>query len=426
MENSPIVAGANVTKKNILFEVTTLSKTLTAVLFIILPFFGFIIGNHLASQNVYITDTEVLQNTLQSDNLQTAAVLASTDLSVKDQPNIGNIQTRFIVVNIAETLTHIPTAQITSASTSLSRLKQFIKKSSYGKAVVVGNVSRLYTIPAGTCNQSSYQENSNKLVQRSLELADADSKFTNYSHFIIYHQQPNCPDGITWTAEGYGEYKKYTINGRTIYLRGIRTSDVSDAILFHEFGHSMGSLPEKNIGHPDYLKCKVTKTSATSTIIYINKYCEPVFDFNSGILPIYDIMSGNQNVGLSDYGALTKSNIGWLNVNNLKQVNSKGTYKLSTFETNASGTKVLALKVTASTTAYFSFRQPIKYSTITKPGVVVEVISSERYSYPAKSFLVLDDKNYQTMMVPGIIYTLGSKKVYIKSLLSGSVEVVIN
>ena len=55
MENSPIVAGANVTKKNILFEVTTLSKTLTAVLFIILPFFGFIIGNHLASQNVYIT-----------------------------------------------------------------------------------------------------------------------------------------------------------------------------------------------------------------------------------------------------------------------------------------------------------------------------------------------------------------------------------
>ncbi len=44
MENTPIVDEVVVPKKNILFEVTTLSKVLAAVLFIILPFVGFWVG----------------------------------------------------------------------------------------------------------------------------------------------------------------------------------------------------------------------------------------------------------------------------------------------------------------------------------------------------------------------------------------------
>ena len=44
MDNTPVIDEVVVSKKNILFEVTTFSKTLAAVLFIILPFAGFWAG----------------------------------------------------------------------------------------------------------------------------------------------------------------------------------------------------------------------------------------------------------------------------------------------------------------------------------------------------------------------------------------------
>ena len=376
------------------------------------------------NSKIKLTLDKLVQTTLTQPTIPPVTPLPPTPpVATLQNPNLGKIQTRFIVVNIPETQSPINSLQLNEASTSLLNLKNFVKKSSYGNTSLVGNISGIFKIQPGSCNQSTFQENVNYLLQRSLEAADKQQKLPNYSHFIIYHPTPDCPDGITWSAEGYGTFKEYTLNGRAVYLRGVRTPDISNVILFHEFGHSLGSIPEKMVGHPDYLKCNTRNPSPTSTVILINKNCTTEYDFNSGILPIYDVMSGNQNVGLSDFGSITKLNIGWINNSNLKHITSNGTYKLVSFENNAIGTKVLSLNVTASTTAYFSFRQPIKYSTITKPGVVVEVISSEKYSYPHHSFLVLNHNNYQQMMIPGIIYTIGLKKISLKSLTNGSVEV---
>ena len=54
MENTPVVDKVIVPKKNILFEVTTVSKVLAAVLFIILPFVGFWIGMQYGSNSSQI------------------------------------------------------------------------------------------------------------------------------------------------------------------------------------------------------------------------------------------------------------------------------------------------------------------------------------------------------------------------------------
>lgn len=58
MENTPMVDEVIVPKKNILFEVTTLSKTLAAILFIILPFVGFWVGYN------YDSTAKVAENTV--------------------------------------------------------------------------------------------------------------------------------------------------------------------------------------------------------------------------------------------------------------------------------------------------------------------------------------------------------------------------
>ncbi len=64
MDNTPIVDEVAVPKKNVLFEVTTLSKVLAAVLFIILPFVGFWVGMQYAPQTetVVTTPEEQVQN----------------------------------------------------------------------------------------------------------------------------------------------------------------------------------------------------------------------------------------------------------------------------------------------------------------------------------------------------------------------------
>lgn len=50
MENTPAVDEVVVSKKNVLFEVTTVSKSLAAVLFVTLPFVGFWIGTKYSKE----------------------------------------------------------------------------------------------------------------------------------------------------------------------------------------------------------------------------------------------------------------------------------------------------------------------------------------------------------------------------------------
>lgn len=97
MENTPIVDEVVVPKKNVLFEVTTLSKTLAAILFITLPFVGFWIGytynNTEVKENIIspienpsVTNIETIATPAKLVSLQKVTV-KSTEVSVKPLGN---------------------------------------------------------------------------------------------------------------------------------------------------------------------------------------------------------------------------------------------------------------------------------------------------------------------------------------------------
>ncbi len=83
MENTPVVDEVVVPKKNILFEVTTVSKVLATVLFIILPFVGFWIG--LQYGNLQTSKSILTQDSIQNDVVQDIET-ENTIQSIKEGP----------------------------------------------------------------------------------------------------------------------------------------------------------------------------------------------------------------------------------------------------------------------------------------------------------------------------------------------------
>lgn len=69
MENTPQVNGTITPKKNVLFEVTTLSKTLAAIIFVVLPFIGGWIGyNYGKSATPSVTNNIIVETKLSEAN----------------------------------------------------------------------------------------------------------------------------------------------------------------------------------------------------------------------------------------------------------------------------------------------------------------------------------------------------------------------
>ena len=95
MENTPIVDGAVVPKKNVLFEVTLLSTVLTTILFIVLPFVGFWIG--IQYNIVNLKTSPELNNVFSSPEIDVPQATASQtqqDLEVTNYESNG-----FTVIN---------------------------------------------------------------------------------------------------------------------------------------------------------------------------------------------------------------------------------------------------------------------------------------------------------------------------------------
>ncbi len=94
MENTPVVDEVVVPKKNVLFEVTTVSKVLAAILFITLPFVGFWIGtkytNEIYSDVQLVTVPTVANEVKQPQQPQ---IVPAT------QGNIGTIEKLVIPEN---------------------------------------------------------------------------------------------------------------------------------------------------------------------------------------------------------------------------------------------------------------------------------------------------------------------------------------
>jgi hypothetical protein len=326
--------------------------------------------------------------------------------------NIGTISSRVIFVNIPESDSKLTDSDVTETKRNLGTVGSFIKTSSYAKANFKYTIQGILNLPAGVCEMETYGEQANKLVQLALETADKQKPFTNYQHFTIIHPQPNCTDDY-WSAEGYGNFKTYELNGRVVKLRGVRTPSVDVSVLKHEFGHSLGY--KRLIGHPDYLLCTVTQGSTKVVRLDIDM-CESKFDFYSGILPAHDIMSDLYSQ--HDFGLLTKRSIGWISDNEIITATTTGTFTISPFGI-IKGTKALRIPVAKNTTLFLSLRNGIPRKSVPR-GIVTEI-----YRNNLSSFLVVNPTNYDLPLKVGTIYEIGNKKIRIDSIKSDGAQITV-
>ena len=109
MENTPVVDEVVVPKKNILFEVTTVSKVLAAILFITLPFVGFWIG--YTYNNTGVTENNV---------------------PTTEKPAVANTETGTIPAKIVQ----LEKVGIKSTEVSIKPLGEYIQKMELDPAIV--------------------------------------------------------------------------------------------------------------------------------------------------------------------------------------------------------------------------------------------------------------------------------------------------
>ncbi len=349
-------------------------------------------------------------------DLQPAAVLTSD--AVTQNRNVGTITIRAIVANIDEVgnkygsygMKFAP-SKLAEVDKALQRLNTFVKQSSYGKTQLQWKTSGVYELGKGVCDKVSYGDKVNELILRALKAENAKSPLVDYSYYFIVHPMPNCPDGVQWSFEGRGQFVAYNLNGRTVHLRGINISDLSDQYVFHEFGHSLAYKPNTGIGHPDYLSCPITTVNKI-TKISVSNTCKHIFDFNTGAIPIYTVMSTPSI--LSDYSAPEKEIAGWLKVTDIVATTT-GKYSLSPLEQISSSPKVLKIQVAGTDyMLYISYRQPIEVS---KPkGVIMDIVRSSS----SESFLTTNTGDNNAPLKIGVPYQINNGPIITVTAISNN------
>ena len=354
-------------------------------------------------------------------DLSFAAVISLLSSPVdRNDLNLGAIKVRAIVANHDDVSTlygsdgaKFTAAKINEVNAALTELNKRVKESSYGKARLEWKTSGVHEVGSGICDHPTYGEKLNDLILRALEKEDKITPLEDYTYFLIVHPMPDCGDGEIWSQSGRGNFIPYIINGRTVHLRGMQVTTLSQYILFHELGHSLAYKPGTGISHPDYLNCPIT-TSGKVVEISITSNCVRLYEwYNDKIVPIYTIMSDKGGYN-SDYNAIEKELIGWLSKYKIV-TSTNGTYKLIPLEKTGLGKQAIKIPIRDTEyTAYVSFRQPNGYTypnTIPeKPnGVIIEIVSSR-----GESFLVTDSTNRDAALVVGKSYRLGATGPYVR------------
>ncbi|MDO8492287.1 MAG: hypothetical protein Q7S34_01440, partial [bacterium] len=326
--------------------------------------------------------------------------------------NSGTLPVRVIVANLAETGNKygsyglpFTVEKLTEINTAMGRLNTFVRTSSYGRASIDWKTTGVYELGVGVCDHVSYGEKVNDLIARALVVADAETPLVDYSMYIIMHPEPDCADGMRWSYEGAGNFKTFTLRGKTVHLRGIHISNLDDDFLFHEFGHTLGYL--NSVGHPGYLNCPISISGGVTHLQFIG--CKVEYDWVRGLIPPFDIMSGKPR-NTSDYGALTKERIGWLTSADF--ATTAGTYTLASLENGDSLSKAIKLAIPGGDYfAYISFREPIGYVYPDVPeykanGVTIEIFKK---SYDQSSVLIVSQEKLELPLAIGITYELSTK-----------------
>ena len=275
MENIPAVDDIVVPKKNVLFEVTTISKVLAAVLFIILPFVGFWVGynfnTHSITTPVSTTPITVTENNISSAIKQTANNnLAGTCLSEEK----GYRELKPSYNNSTYELVYIETSTSDTASTS------------YEEAFPYNPNCRISLI------EKPYQGTPKVIVSDLLKL-------------MI---DQNLPDGLLGTPRPYifsGDKLIFGGNGYEGAMGGFYSFDLKT--------QKFTALTDRRLNQPG-----TVALSPNNKLILIDKGDRNILIINTDTLTtktilLPDINEGETVVASCEMGCNSK--IGWINEN---------------------------------------------------------------------------------------------------------------
>jgi hypothetical protein len=163
MENTPVVVEVAESKKNFLFEVTTVSKTLAALLFITLPFAGFWIGTK------YSINPE--------NYIYTSTIPEVDDFEQTPQNETPIVPTE----NVSEGLTIPEGGTLLSAETGI--FKGYLSKNVLNENEVLGDVAEGETV---TCDTFTITEGDLSMFYRFTEEGSPVSLTQNELPYEIY------------------------------------------------------------------------------------------------------------------------------------------------------------------------------------------------------------------------------------------------
>ncbi|MEK6854903.1 MAG: NosD domain-containing protein [Nanoarchaeota archaeon] len=254
---------------------------------------------------------------------------------VAANPNLGEQKVAYVRIKFLDDQTDFLSE--TEAYSIMAGVSQYYRENSYGKSWLVPTVYPYYTLSLNAkCDISAITDKilNDPLISRDINWLTVDK-------LVIVWGANLCSFG---GAGSVGEYTHQTSDGpaslAVSWLNGVYSSGWNFGVTAHELGHNFG------IEHANFLNC------GASTIDLINK-CFTVYYGDP-----FDIMGLSNNKGY--FNIIHKETIGWLDPQQILEVNSRGSYFIEPLETNTGGVKGLKIP-TSNYNYYFEYRRPIGF-----------------------------------------------------------------
>ncbi len=233
---------------------------------------------------------------------------------------------------------------------SENSVKSFLKRNSYGKFDIKGNIQpegdvfgwvTINNAKAAGCYENLWADAADKAV------AETGIDLSVYQHKIYSFPQASC---------GWGG-KAYLPGSRS--FNNIR---ISSNVATHEFGHNLG------LTHANGYRCKDQYNFYTD----MSSTCQSLEYYDD-----FDVMGNSNTSYTQDLSAYHKLQLGWLPKANMQQISASGEYTITPIEKTADGTQVLLVpratwrKIGVLDYYYLEYRPHTEANSVQPPGALV-------------------------------------------------------
>ncbi len=232
--------------------------------------------------------------------------------------------------------------------TNADSVDSYYKEVSYGKTWLTGNVFGWYQggdTPSDIIHIETSGDvevcSSHGLLQRALEVADADIFYPDYQRIaVIVSTGVSCGLGFALGSSFINTQDGSSTLTSVLLIAEYRFDDVFYNVFIHEFGHNLG-LP-----HSSSLECGDVSFSHSPNACSVFEYGD-----------YFDIMGGLDG----HFNSIQKETLGWFNSGNIVDVTQDAIIALTPLERAGLNTKVLKIPCGARQdyTFYLEFRQPL-------------------------------------------------------------------